>query len=86
MLNVTVMSKRRFASVKAAVGLAVAAIPIPFVHCPPWDVTVVDQSGPPVPGVTVRLSYTNYSAEGEHYEMDKTTDESGHTAFPRQTL
>jgi hypothetical protein len=79
------MSKRRFAVVAAAL-VFVVAIPIPATHCPHWDVTVVDQSGRPVPGVTVRLSYTNYSAEDEHHQMDRTTDDSGQVAFPKETL
>ena len=86
MLHVAAMSKRRFAVVAAALLLVLAAIPIPSTHCPHWNVTVVDQSGRPVPGVTVRLSYTNYSAEDERHEIDKRADESGQVAFPKETL
>ena len=77
---------RRYVAAFAVLGLALAAIPMPSVHCPAWNVTVIDQFGSPVPGVTVRLSYTNYSAEGEQHEMDRTTDETGQVSFPLQTL
>ena len=86
MLHVAAMSKRRFAVVAAPVALVLASIPIPSTHSPDWNVTVVDQADRPVPGVTVRLSYTNYSAERQGHETDRTTDESGRAAFSRETL
>ena len=85
-LYVAMMNKRRRVAVIAAVGLALVAIPIPTLHCPDWTVTVLDQSGRPVPGGLVRLGYTNYSAEGEHHRIDRITDESGQAAFERRTL
>lgn len=87
MLYVSMMNKHRRVAIIAAVGPAlVAMIPIPTLHCPDWTVTVLDQSGRPVPGALVRLGYTNYSAEGEHHEIDRITDESGQAVFERRTL
>ena len=86
MVNVGAMNSRRYAAALAALGLVLAAIPIPSAHCPAWTVTAVEPSGNTVAGVTVRLSYTNYSAEGVQHEMDRTTDETGQAVFPPQTL
>lgn len=80
------MSRRRAAAIIVAAGLALASIPIPSLHCPDWKVTVVDQSGRPIPAVLVRLSYTNYSAEDNDHQIDRMTDESGQAAFQERTL
>jgi hypothetical protein len=49
-------------------------------------VWVLDQNGHAVSGITVRLSYQNYSVEDETHEIDRTTDQDGHAAFAAQTL
>ena len=68
------------------VMIVLAFIPIRTLKCPSWDVWVIDRSGRPVPGITVRLSYRNYSAETQFHESDAITDEQGHVNFSRQTL
>jgi hypothetical protein len=74
---------RRMAVVGAAlVGLSV--IPVPYLASPAWDVSVVDDTGRPVQGVTVRLSYQNYSAE--RHEDDRITNERGLATFPSREL
>lgn len=73
-----------FVTIAIPVGVAVA--PIRSLNCPPWDVWVTDQAGHPVSDITVRLTYRNYSAEGESHEADAITDGQGHVAFSAQTL
>jgi len=80
------MSLRRVLLILVACALGLAVIPFRSLNCPEWDVWVVDQNGQPVSGITVRLSYKNYSAEDETHEIDRTTDQRGHTAFAAQTL
>jgi len=66
----------------ALFGLSV--IPVPYLACPRWDVIVVDESGQPLTGMTVRLVYQDYSAERESHEEDRTTNERGYVTFPRR--
>jgi hypothetical protein len=66
--------------------LAFALVPFASLHCPGWTVTVVDWQDRPIPGMTVRLSYQNYSLEDESHEMDRITDQRGQVTFPAQTI
>jgi hypothetical protein len=59
----------------------VLLIPIPYRASPMWQVTVVDESGAPVEGMTVRRVYQNCSTETASHEDDQTTDKQGHAAF-----
>ncbi len=69
--------------VGAAVALiALSLIPIPYLAAPEWHVTVVDEFGAPISGMTVRLSWKNYSTESEGHEEDRVTDSDGSVAFP----
>jgi hypothetical protein len=61
---------------------AIALIPIPYLASPRWQVWVVDGSGAPVEGMTVRLVYQNYSTEAEGHEEDQTTGKQGYVALP----
>jgi hypothetical protein len=61
--------------------VVVLLIPIPYLASPMWEVSVVDESGAPVEGVTVRRVYKNYSTEAAGHEDDQTTDKRGHAAF-----
>ncbi len=70
----------------AALAVGTIFIPLRSLDCPAWDVWVTDQSGQPVSGITVRLTYRNYSAEQESHEIDATTNAHGHVAFKAQTL
>jgi hypothetical protein len=78
------MKSVRTAAVVGAIVLGLSLIPIPYVACPSWDVSVVDDIGHPVQRATVRLVYRNYSAEARSHEEDRTTDELGHADFPRR--
>ena len=68
------------------VAIMLAFVPVRSLSSPAWDVWVTDQSGHPVSGVTVRLTYRNYSAESGSHETDAITDVQGHVAFSSQTL
>jgi hypothetical protein len=78
-------ARTRFVAVFLFVG-GLTLVPFKSLDCPAWAVTVVDQSARPMPGMTVRLSYRNYSAEVGNHEVDRTTDERGHATFPVETL
>ena len=71
--------------VGAALAVVVAlSIPLPYQACPCWDVLVVDASGNSVPGMTVRLSYQDYSVERSSHEEDRTSDSQGRASFPER--
>ena len=75
-------------SVVAALILCAVALvlfwPTPYLASPRWDVVVVDGAGQPLEGMSVRLSFQNYSAEGTSHEITFTTDKSGHAVFEPQ--
>ena len=82
------MSARRllWIFVASVVVVGVTLVPLRSLNSPAWDVWVTDQSGHPVSGITVRLTYQNYSAEDKSHETDATTDPLRHAAFSAQTL
>jgi len=67
----------------AAIVLALSLIPVPYLASPEWSVRVVDESGNPLSGMLVRLSYTNYSVETTGHDEDRYTDQRGATIFPK---
>ena len=79
------MSTRSTVWIIAAFAIGAVFVPLRSLDCPAWDVWVADQSGQPVSGLTVRLTYQNYSAEQESHEIDATTNAQGHVAFKAQT-
>lgn len=81
------MSARKVIIWMAAVAAIVLIfVPIRSLSSPAWEVWVRDQSGHPVSGITVRLTYRNYSAESEAHEADAVSDAVGHVAFSPQTI
>jgi len=52
-----------------------------YLASPRWSISVVTEDGKPLPGVNARLSYKNYSAEGESHEVTERTDERGQVLF-----
>jgi hypothetical protein len=65
---------------------AFLAWPTATVQCPTWGVQVVDDSGHPLQGMTVRLSYKNYSGESESHHEDLQTDAKGYVLFHQKSL
>ena len=80
------MSARTTLWILAALLAGAAVVPVRSLDCPSWDVWVADQTGQPIGGATVRVSFRNYSAESRSHEVDETTDALGHVAFAPQTI
>ncbi len=70
------------------VGLCVGLVLIPFrtLNCPTWDVWVTYLDGEPAAGVTVRLTYQNYSLERESHQIHAITDGRGHVEIRARTI
>jgi hypothetical protein len=68
-------------SLIAGILLLVAFLPVTTLAAPDWSVCVVNESNRPVPGVLVRESYQNYSAEYGGNEEDKYADARGCVHF-----
>jgi hypothetical protein len=69
----------------AAAILALVFVPLPYRACPTWDVTVVDESGWPLPAMSVRLVYQDYSAEDRSHEAILHTSARGAVTFPERS-
>jgi hypothetical protein len=61
-------------------------IPVRSLQAPKWDVEVVDKSGNPASGVSVREWYRNYFAELTGHEETGVTDVNGQVHFEAKTL
>jgi hypothetical protein len=66
--------------------LFAALIPVRSLQAPKWDVEVVDKSGNPVSGISVRESYQNYSADLTGHEETGITDINGQVHFDAKVL
>jgi hypothetical protein len=64
----------------------ILAWPVATVQSPFWEVWVVNEAGQPLKGITVTLSYQNYSAESEGHLERKQTDAGGYVVFSQRTL
>lgn len=80
------MGKSKWSVLMVALGAGLVVAPFGSIHCPMWQVIVVDEAGSPVSGITVRMSYQTYSAEDKSHEVDKITDEHGQASFEAHTL
>jgi hypothetical protein len=80
------MRARTVAVIVTGLALGLALIPFASPHCPDWTVTVIDKRDQPIPGMTVRLSYQNHSAEDASHEVDGITDQRGQVTFSAQAL
>ena len=65
--------------------LALAFIPIPQIVAPAWTVRTITKARKPLPGVTVRENWQQYSLEASSHEEDRLTDSKGEFHFPRRT-
>ncbi|MGH9558905.1 MAG: hypothetical protein ACRD30_06650 [Bryobacteraceae bacterium] len=61
-------------------------IPLPQTVVPAWTAQVVDESGAPQPGATVREVWRQYSLESASYHDQRNTDAKGMVSFPRRSL
>jgi hypothetical protein len=52
-----------------------------YLASPRWEVWVLTDDGKPIPQISVRLVYQNYSAEGKSHEVTLRTDENGRVLF-----
>jgi hypothetical protein len=55
-----------------------------YLASPEWEVQVIDPYGNPVPGISTRLVYENYSVENRSHEITLKTDERGQAIFSPQ--
>ena len=74
------------AAIAAVFALLAINIKISTPATPHWEVWVIDQDGHPLKGMTVRMSWQNYSVETTGHEEDLQTDENGHVVFPSRIL
>jgi hypothetical protein len=79
-----VRSRTRSWIIAGLLTVLLVSIPIPYLASPRWQVWVVDQTGAPVEGMTVRRIYQNYSTEAKGHENDQITDINGQAAFAAQ--
>jgi hypothetical protein len=66
--------------------LAGFLIPFPQTVAPAWTATIVDESGAPQAGVTVREVWQQYSLEAQSHKQESITDLNGTVSFPRRVL
>jgi hypothetical protein len=81
--------KNKFISDRSLVTIAILVIlfiPFPTIVVPEWKVKVVDQTGKPFVGETVREYRQHYSLESREHEEERITDENGYVDFPRRTI
>lgn len=64
-----------------ALLLVGTSYPVSYTAAPAWEVLVVDEAGAPIEGMTVRLSYQNYSTESKGHELDAISDSRGRVQF-----
>jgi hypothetical protein len=72
-------------SVVAIIALLIFNPAISYLASPRWEVFVADESGQPLQGMTVRLSWAHYSVEDLDHEEDLKTDENVYVVFPAKT-
>jgi len=73
--------KRKFLLAVAILVLLIGMYPVSYSLCPEWNVTVVDEAGAALPGMTVRRSCNDYSSGNTGNEDDAITDEGGKASF-----
>jgi hypothetical protein len=66
--------------------IAFFAWPVTSAQSPLWEVWVVNGDGQSLPGMTVVLSYQNYSAEADGHSEEKQTDKNGYVIFSPRNL
>ena len=79
-----VLRRKPAARLFAASLLGLLLFPFSHLAHPEWDVLVVDTAGRPVAGMTVVLSYQNWSIETEEKEKHLVTNAEGRVRFRRE--
>jgi hypothetical protein len=80
------MRKKLFLLISLLASITFLAWPSTTAQSPLWEVWVVNEAGQPLQGITVTLSYQNYSAESEGHSEQKQTDTSGYAVFLPRSL
>lgn len=62
--------------------IALLLVPFPYLAAPRWSIHVIGEAGQPLAGMTVRLSWENYSVENTSHEQNLETDQNGNVVFP----
>ena len=75
-----------FLIISVFAAIVFLAWPVTSAESPYWEVWVTNESGQPLDGMTVTLSYQNYSTESEGHSEQKQTDPSGYVVFSPQSL
>jgi hypothetical protein len=79
-------SKILFLSSSLVALVIFLAWPTTSAQSPFWEVWVVNKANQPIEGMTVILTYQNYSAESEEHSEQKQTDALGYVAFLPRSL
>jgi len=66
--------------------ITLSVVPIPQTTILAWTAQVVNESGIPQVGVTIREVWQNYTLETTNHEQALTTGENGIVVFPRRVL
>ncbi len=82
----TARQRKLFLIIVAIALVSVLAWPTTTTQSPLWEVWVVDEAGQPLEGMTVTLTYQNYSAESEGHSEQKRTGPDGYVIFPQRSL
>jgi hypothetical protein len=69
-------------TVGVGIVVSLSLIPIPYTAAPQWSFHVVDEAGRPLPGVTARMTWENYSVENVSHEQDMVSNQDGDAVFP----
>jgi hypothetical protein len=86
-IGLTLLKRKVFFITILLIAVAlILAWPITTIQSPLWEVWVVNDAGQPLVGMTVTLSYQNYSAESEGHLEQKQTDAAGHVVFSQRSL
>jgi hypothetical protein len=82
-----ILKRHKYVALFSAMALAAFFLwPTTTAQCPMWEVWVVDETGQPLEGMTVRLTFQNYSAESDSHSVDVSTDARGYVVFKSQNL
>jgi len=83
----TLRRRKFFLLIISLIALVIfLAWPVTSAESPYWEVWVTNESGQPLDGMTVTLTYQNYSAESEGHSEQKQTGPDGYVVFSPRSL